>query len=73
MATHPDRFLLGSGTYSSKYWYQFRTYLSRYRGWLEDLPPELAEKIAYRNGLDLFGLDNGVTRTPAVNRWTGWK
>ncbi len=73
MAKHPDRFLLGSGTYSSKYWYQFRTYLSRYRGWLKDLPPELAEKIAYRNGLNLFGLDNGVSRTPVVNRRSGWK
>ncbi len=56
MLRHPDRFMLGSGTYSSEYWYQFRVYLSRYRGWLKDLPPGVAEKIAFRNGLRLFDL-----------------
>ena len=53
---HSDRFLLGSGTYSSKYWYQFRTYMRRYRDWLKELPIEVAERIAFRNGLVLFGL-----------------
>jgi len=56
MLLHPDRFMLGSGTYSTEYWFQFRTYMSRYRGWLKQLPPNVAEKIAFRNGLDLFGL-----------------
>lgn len=56
MLRHPDRFLLGTGTYSSQYWYRFREYLHRYRGWLKDLPPDVAEKIAFRNGLTLFGL-----------------
>ena len=54
MLRHPDRFLLGSGTYTAEYWYQFRYYLDRYRGWLKELPPDLAERIAYRNGLELF-------------------
>lgn len=53
---HSDRFMLGSGTYSSKYWYQFRYYMSRYRDWLRDLPPQVAEQIAFRNGLILFDL-----------------
>lgn len=56
MIHHADRFLLGSGTYSSEYWYQFRTYLSRYRGWLKDLPTDVARKIAFQNGLWLFGV-----------------
>ena len=56
MLRHHDRFLLGSGTYRSNYWYQFRYYMSRYRDWLKELPPEIAEGIAFRNGLDLFGL-----------------
>ena len=56
MLRHPDRFILGSGTYSAEYWYQFRTYLSQYRGWLKELPPDVAEKIAFRNGLTLFGI-----------------
>jgi hypothetical protein len=56
MLRHPDRFLLGSGTYTSEYWYRFREYLSSYRTWLKDLPPDVAEKIAFRNGLALFNL-----------------
>jgi hypothetical protein len=53
---HYDRFLLGSGTYRHNHWYQFRYYMSRYRGWLEELPAEIAEQIAFRNGLNLFGI-----------------
>lgn len=56
MLRHSDRFLLGSGTYTSSYWYQFRYYMTRYRGWLKTLPPTIAERIAFRNGLVLFGL-----------------
>lgn len=64
MMRHPDRVLLGSGTYTSQYWYKFRTYMSRYRKWLKDLPPDVARNIAYRNGLALFEIpDNrGQTR-----------
>ena len=64
MMRHPDRVLLGSGTYTSDYWYKFRTYMSEYREWLKDLPPDVAENIAYRNGLALFEIpDNrGQTR-----------
>jgi hypothetical protein len=50
----PERFLLGSGTYSSEYWYQFRYILGRYRDWLRELPPPVAERIAHRNALELF-------------------
>lgn len=53
---HSDRFMLGSGTYSSKYWYQFRYYMGRYRDWLKDLPPQVAERIAFRNGMVLFDI-----------------
>lgn len=56
MLRHPDRFLLGSGTYNAHYWYQFRYYFERYRDWLKTLPPDVAENIAFRNGLELFGL-----------------
>lgn len=55
---HADRFLLGSGTYSSKYWYQFRNYMGRYRDWLKDLPPQVANNIAFGNGLVLFDLQH---------------
>ena len=56
MLHHPDRFLLGSGTYTTEYWHQFRYTFDRYRDWLKQLPPALAERIAFRNGLELFGI-----------------
>lgn len=56
MQRYPGRFLLGSGTYNMEYWYQFRYFFDHYRDWLKQLPPEIAEQIAFRNGLDLFGL-----------------
>lgn len=57
MLRHPDRFLLGSGTYNTEYWYQFRYYFDQYRGWLKQLPPGPAERIAFRNGLELFNVN----------------
>lgn len=56
MLRHSGRFLLGSGTYTSRYWYYFRHYQTRYRDWLQDLPLEIAERIAFRNGLVLFNI-----------------
>ena len=56
MLRFPNRFLLGSGTYRTEYWYQFRYIHTRYREWLMELPQEPREKIAYRNGLSLFGM-----------------
>ncbi len=56
MLLYPDRFLLGSGTYTTEYWYQFRYYFDKYRDWLKQLPPGPAERIAFRNGLELFDL-----------------
>jgi hypothetical protein len=57
MMLYPDRLLLGTGTYSSEYWYQFRYNLGGYRKWIQDLPADVAHMIAYENGLRLFGLD----------------
>jgi len=56
MLLYPDRFLLGSGTYTTEYWYQFRYYFDNYRSWLKQLPPGPAERIAFRNGLELFNV-----------------
>jgi hypothetical protein len=60
MLRHPDRILLGSGTYNTQYWYEFRYILNRYRDWLPQLPPSVAEKIAWRNGAALFGLNTNI-------------
>jgi hypothetical protein len=50
----PDRFLLGTDTYTPERWYYVPEHAVWARGWLADLPPEIAERIAYRNGEALF-------------------
>lgn len=50
----PDRFMLGSGTYTNDFWFRYSTTLERSRDWLRQLQPELAERIAHQNALDLF-------------------
>ncbi|HEY5790513.1 MAG TPA: amidohydrolase family protein [Gammaproteobacteria bacterium] len=53
---HPERVLVGTGTYTADLWYQYRTILSDHRSWLEQLPEVVMQRVAYRNGMDLFGL-----------------
>ena len=69
MLRYPDRFLLGSGTYRSPHWYKVRTYMADYRNWLRHLPAEVAERIAFLNGLELFDLRPGesAARIDAVS------
>jgi hypothetical protein len=50
----PDRFLLGTDTYTPERWYYVPEHAAWARGWLADLPPEIAERIAWRNGEALF-------------------
>ena len=50
----PDRFMLGSGTYTNDFWFRYNLTLSRTREWLRQLRPALAERIAHQNALDLF-------------------
>jgi hypothetical protein len=50
----PDRFLLGTDTYVPERWAYIPEHATWARGWLADLPPEIAERIAYRNGEALF-------------------
>jgi len=51
---YPDRFLLGSDTWVPPRWPEVPQIMARYRTWLSQLPPEVAEKIAWRNGFRLF-------------------
>lgn len=53
---HPNRVLIGTGTYSADYWYQYRTILNDHRRWLGELPEEVAMQVAYLNGMALFGV-----------------
>ena len=53
---HPRQVLVGSGTYSADYWFQYRTIIAAHRKWLADLPKEVSEQVAFLNGERLFGL-----------------
>jgi hypothetical protein len=50
----PDRFLLGTDTFTPERWPFIVEHARWSRGWLADLPREVAERIAYKNGEALF-------------------
>jgi len=51
---HPDRFLVGTDTYTPERWYYVVEHANYSRGWLADLPKDVAEKIGWRNGDAIF-------------------
>jgi len=46
----PDRFLVGTDTYAPERWNNIIDHARWARGWLADLPRDVAERIAWRNG-----------------------
>ncbi len=50
----PDRFIYGSDTWITPRWEAVVPLAREARSWLDDLPPEVAEKIASGNALRLF-------------------
>lgn len=52
----PDRFLLGSDTWINERWASYGEIMAGYRGWLAQLEPETARKIAHGNARRLFGI-----------------
>ncbi|WP_244443103.1 amidohydrolase family protein [Bradyrhizobium sp. Ai1a-2] len=51
---YPDRFLLGSDTWVPERWTSYGEIMAGYRAWLEQLPPDIAAKIAHGNARALF-------------------
>jgi hypothetical protein len=51
---HPDRFVVGADTWINERWAQYGEIMAYYRGWLAQLPPEVAAAIAHGNGERLF-------------------
>jgi predicted TIM-barrel fold metal-dependent hydrolase len=51
----PDRFMVGSDTFTPERWHFVVEHANWSRQWLADLPPDVAERIAYKNGDALFG------------------
>ncbi len=50
----PDRFMVGTDTFTPERWHYIVEHAHWSRAWLADLPPALAERIAWRNGEALF-------------------
>jgi hypothetical protein len=50
----PDRFMVGTDTYTPERWHYVPEHATWSREWLADLPRPLAERIAFRNAQALF-------------------
>jgi predicted TIM-barrel fold metal-dependent hydrolase len=51
----PDRFLVGTDTFTPERWYFVVEHANWSRQWLADLPKDVAERIAWKNGDSVFG------------------
>ena len=51
----PDRFLVGTDTFTPERWHYVGEHARWTREWLASLPPAVAEQIAWKNGERLFG------------------
>ncbi len=51
----PDRFMVGTDTFTPERWHYVVEHANWSRGWLGDLPRNVAERIAWKNGEELFG------------------
>ncbi|OGA08569.1 MAG: amidohydrolase [Betaproteobacteria bacterium RIFCSPHIGHO2_12_FULL_69_13] len=51
----PDRFMVGTDSYTPERWRFVAEHAEWSRRWLADLPREVAERIAWKNGETLFG------------------
>jgi hypothetical protein len=52
---NPDRFMVGTDTYTPERWHYVPGHADWSRAWLATLPREVAERIAWKNGEELFG------------------
>lgn len=53
---HPGRFVLGSDTWVNARWDDYPAIMGGYRQWLGELPKDVADRVAWKNGAELFGL-----------------
>jgi len=64
----PDRFLVGTDTYAPERWNSIVDHARWAREWLVDLPPDVAEGIAWRNGEKLLNKLNRREETSALTQ-----
>ena len=55
MLEFPDRFMVGTDTPTPERWHYIGEHARWVRTWLAELPRDVAERIAYRNGEAVFG------------------
>jgi hypothetical protein len=51
---HSDRFVIGSDTWINERWERYGEIMAWYRGWLAELPTDVARAIAWTNAEGLF-------------------
>ncbi len=51
----PDRFMVGTDTFTPERWHYVIEHANWSRGWLAGLPADVAERIAWKNGEAVFG------------------
>ena len=51
----PDRFMVGTDSFTPERWHYIGEHANWSRQWLADLPRDVAERIAWKNGETLFG------------------
>lgn len=51
--TYPDRVLVGMDTYIASRWAELNELVNETRGWLAQLPPDVASRIAFQNAAEL--------------------
>lgn len=56
MLRYPNRFVVGTDAWITPRWAEVGSLAAFYRRMLGELPRDVAEKVAYRNGLAMFGL-----------------
>jgi hypothetical protein len=52
---HPDRFMVGTDTWVTPQWDRLPEIQAGIRAWLRQLPPDVAERLAFRNAARLAG------------------
>jgi hypothetical protein len=53
---YPTRFMVGSDTWVNQRWSSYDEIMRGYRTWLGDLPPDVAQRIAWGNAAALFDM-----------------
>jgi hypothetical protein len=64
-ARYPDRLMVGTDTWITPQWTRLPELKAAEQEWLRQLPPELAERLAWRNAACLFGSEGMAIPRPA--------